>query len=48
MPLPDRRFPEDEPGAPERGTAWLFALLRFTGEHLIPVLVTAALNLAPR
>lgn len=33
---------------PERGAAWLRALLRVTGEHLIPVLVTAALNLAPR
>jgi hypothetical protein len=38
----------DEPGTPERGAAWLFALLRFTGSHLIPVLLTAGLNLAPR
>ena len=48
LPLPDRRFPEDEPGAPERGAVWLFALLRFAGEHLVPVLLTAGLNLAPR
>jgi hypothetical protein len=33
---------------PERGAAWLLALLRFTGAHLIPVLLTAGLNLAPR
>jgi len=48
MPLPDRRSPDEEPGAPERGAAWLRALLRVTGEHLLPVLVTAALNLGPR
>ena len=48
MPLPDRRSPDDEPGAPEHGAAWRRALLRVTGEHLIPVLVTAALNLGPR
>ena len=33
---------------PEREAAWVLALLRFTGEHLIPVLLTAGLNLAPR
>ena len=48
MPLPDRRSPEDEPEAPERGAAWLRVLLWVTGEHLMPVLVTAALNLGPR
>jgi len=48
MPLPDRRSPEDQPETLQRGTAWLRVLLRISGEHLIPTLVTAALNLGPR
>ncbi len=47
-PLPDRRSYEDAPRKPERRFVRINALLRFTGEHLIPVLVTAGLNLAPR
>lgn len=48
LPLPDRRNPDDEPEAPQRGAAWLRTLLRVTGEHLVPVLLTAVLNIAPR
>jgi len=50
MPLPDRRLPEDEeqPEAPARDAAELRAVLRFTGEHLVPILLAAGLVLAPR
>ena len=48
MPLPDRRPYEDELRKPERGSGRIQALLRFAGEHLFPVLLTAGLNLAPR
>lgn len=48
MPLPDRRPHEDEPGEPEPGADRMQGLLRFTVEHLVPVLLTAGLNLAPR
>jgi hypothetical protein len=48
MPLPDRRPYEDAPRKPERRFVRIHALLRFTGDHLIPVLVTAGLNVAPR
>lgn len=48
MPLADQESPEEEPEAPERRAAWLRALRRVSGEHLVPVLLTAGLNLAPR
>jgi hypothetical protein len=48
MPLPDRRPHEDEPVEPEGGVGRMQGLLRFTGDHLVPVLLTAGLNLAPR
>src|SRR4030042_5734397 len=44
----DRRPHEDEPGEPEPGANRMQGLLRFTVEHLVPVLLTAGLNLAPR
>jgi len=48
MPLQDQRPNEDEPGEPERGPGRMQGLLRFTAEHLVPLLLTAGLNLAPR
>jgi len=37
-----------EPGAPARGADRMQGWLRFTVEHLVPVLLIAGLNLAPR
>ncbi len=48
MPLPDRRPDQDEPGDLERSAGRVQVLLRFSVEHLVPVLLTAGLNLAPR
>lgn len=48
MPLPNRRPSEDEPEAPAREAAALRALLRFSGEHLVPILLTAGLAVLPR
>jgi len=39
---------EDECDEPNRGANRLGGLLRFGVDHLVPVLLTAALNLAPR
>lgn len=48
MPLPDRRPPEEEPIEPERGADRVRALLWLAAEHLVPVLLTAGLNVASR
>jgi len=48
MPLPDRQPPEDEAADNAAGSRRTRASLRVAAEHLVPVLLTAALNLAPR